>query len=139
MDPSPLASLTTDTPTVRVAIVCGAPETTDLANSLEALLAEAKGFTFSRYEYHASGGLKRYRGCSRDPDIVAATLGAFHGTETELFLAALQRVFPDRSVLITTTRPDTFDFFRVLEMGASDFLLPPLRRSELLPPVMRPG
>ena len=28
-------------------------------------------------------------------------------------------------------------FFRVLEMGASDFLLPPLRRSELLPRLMR--
>jgi DNA-binding NtrC family response regulator len=35
-------------------------------------------------------------------------------------------------VLVTTTHPDTFDFFRALEMGASDFLLPPLRRSELL-------
>src|SRR5262249_37199288 len=30
-----------------------------------------------------------------------------------------------------------FDFFRVLEMGASDFLLPPLRRSELIPRLMR--
>jgi two-component system, NtrC family, response regulator GlrR len=137
MDPSPLPSLTADTPTVRVAIVCGAPETTDLANSLEALLAEAKGFTFSRYEYHASGGLKRYRGCSHDPDIVAATLGTFHETETELFLATLQSVFPDRSVLITTTRPDSFDFLRALEMGVSDFVLPPLRRSELLPRLMR--
>lgn len=137
MDPAPLPSLTADTPTVRVAIVCGAPETTDLANSLEALLAEAKGFMFSRYEYHASGGLKRYSGCSRDPDIVAATLGTFHGTETELFLAALQRAFPKRPVLVTTTHPDAFDLFQVLEMGAADFLLPPLRRSELLPRLMR--
>ena len=40
-------------------------------------------------------------------------------------------------MLVTTTHPDTFDFFRVLEMGASDFLLPPLRRSELLPRLMR--
>src|SRR5262249_22272852 len=47
-------------------------------------------------------------------------------------LASLQRAFPHRSVLVTTTDPDTFDFVRVLEMGASDFVLPPLRRSELL-------
>ena len=40
-------------------------------------------------------------------------------------------------MLVTTTHPDTFDFFRVLEMGASDFLLPPLRRCELLPRLMR--
>jgi PleD family two-component response regulator len=40
-------------------------------------------------------------------------------------------------VLVTTTHPDTFDFFRVLEVGASDFLLPPLRRCELLPRLMR--
>ena len=54
-----------------------------------------------------------------------------------LFLASIQRAFPHRPVLVTTTHPDTFDFFRVLEMGASDFLLPPLRRSELLPRLMR--
>src|SRR5205814_778107 len=45
--------------------------------------------------------------------------------------------FPHRPVLVTTTNPDTFDFFRVLEMGVSDFLLPPLRRSELLTRLMR--
>ena len=72
-----------------------------------------------------------------NPDVVVATLGAFQATNTELFFASLQRAFPHRSVLVTTTHPDTFDFFRVLEMGASDFLLPPLRRSELLPRLMR--
>ena len=71
------------------------------------------------------------------PDVVLATLGAFQATNTGRFLASLQRAFPQRSVLVTTTHPDTFDFFRVLEMGASDFLLPPLRRSELLPRLMR--
>jgi DNA-binding NtrC family response regulator len=38
---------------------------------------------------------------------------------------------------VTTTHPDAFDVLPVLEMGASDFLLPPLRRSELLPRLMR--
>src|SRR5207249_2664169 len=69
--------------------------------------------------------------------VVVATLGPFQATNTDLFLASLQRAFPHCSVLVTTTHPDTFDFFRVLEMGASDFLLPPLRRPELLPRLMR--
>ena len=42
---------------IRVAIVCE-PETTVLADSLETLLARTKGFTFSRFEYHAESGLK---------------------------------------------------------------------------------
>ena len=53
------------------------------------------------------------------------------------FLRRFSALFQHRPVLVTTTHPDTFDFFRVLEMGASDFLLPPLRRSELLPRLMR--
>jgi len=69
-------------------------------------------------------------------DIVVAALGAFQA-DTALFVASLQRAFPDRAVLVTTTHPDTLDFLRVLEMGASDFLLPPVRGSELLPRLMR--
>jgi two-component system, NtrC family, response regulator GlrR len=53
------------------------------------------------------------------------------------FFASLHGAFPHRPVLVTTTHPDAFDVFPVLEMGASDFLLPPLRRSELLPRLMR--
>ena len=45
---------------IRVAIVCD-PETTVLADSLEALLAEAKGFTFSRFEYRAESASSRTR------------------------------------------------------------------------------
>jgi hypothetical protein len=81
MTPAQLPNLAEASPVIRVAIVRG-PETTVLAESLEALLAKAKG------------------------------------------------AFPHRSVpLVTPTDPDRFDFFRVLEMGASDFLLPPLQRS----------
>jgi two-component system, NtrC family, response regulator GlrR len=123
-------------PVIRLAIVC-APDTNALADSIEELLAEAKGFKFSRLEYHAKSGLKTPPAGFGNPDVVMATLGAFQEAETGLFLASLQRAFPHRSVLVTTTDPDTFDFFRVLEMGASDFLLPPLRRSELLARLMR--
>jgi two-component system, NtrC family, response regulator GlrR len=136
MTPAQLSNLKEASSAIRVAIVCG-PETTVLANSLEALLAEAKRFTFSRFEYHSESGVKPDAAAFGNPDVVVATLGAFQATNTNLFLASLQRAFPHRSVLVTTTHPDTFDFFRALEMGASDFLLPPLRRSELLPRLMR--
>jgi DNA-binding NtrC family response regulator len=122
-------------PVIRVAIV-RAPETKVLADSTEELLAETKGFEFSRLEYHAKSGLKLPGAGFGDPNGVLAALGAFHATKTSLFLASVHRAFPDCSVLVTTTHPDTFDFFRVLEMGATDFLLPPLRRSELLPRLM---
>jgi DNA-binding NtrC family response regulator len=120
----------------RVAIVVFGPETTALADSLETLLGEEKGFRFSRFQYHAETGLNPAAAGFANPDVVVATLGAFQAN-TELFLASLRRAFPDRSLLVTTTRPDTFDFFRLLEMGASDFLVPPLRRCELLPRLMR--
>jgi two-component system, NtrC family, response regulator GlrR len=121
---------------IRVAIVCE-PQTTMLAHSLEALLAEAKGFISSRIECHSECGVHSHAATCGNPDVVVATLGVFDATKTGLFLASLRRAFPHQSVLVTTTVPDTFDFFRVLEMGASDFLLPPLRRSELLPRLMR--
>jgi two-component system response regulator GlrR len=121
---------------IQVAIVC-APGTDVLADSVEELLVEAKDFRFSRIACHSEFSIKpNVAGCS-DPDVVVATLGCFHATNTGLFLASLERAFPQRSVLVTTTHPETFDFFRVLEIGASDFLLPPLRRSELLPRLMR--
>src|SRR6266481_2185032 len=136
MDPAQLPNLKEASPAIRVAIVRG-PGTTVLADSLEALLAEAKGFTFSRFEYCAESGLKPHAAGFGNPDVVVAALDSFDATKLELFLASLERAFPHRPVLVTTTHPDAFDVFPVLEMGASDFLLPPLRRSELLPRLMR--
>jgi hypothetical protein len=124
------------TPLIRVAIVRG-PGTTVLADSLEALLAEAKGLTFSRFEYRAESGLKSPAAGVGDPDVVVATLDSFQATKLEVFFSSLERAFPHRSLVVTTTHPDAFDVFPLLEMGASDFLLPPLRSSELLPRLMR--
>ena len=121
-----LRNLTETSPVIRVAIVCG-PRTNVLGDSIEELLAEAKGFTFSRFEYHSKSGVKPDPAGIGVPDVVVATLGAFQATDTGLFLASLQRAFSHRSVLVTTTDPNTFDFFRVLEMGASDFAGSPLR------------
>jgi two-component system, NtrC family, response regulator GlrR len=121
---------------IRVAIVSG-PETTVLADSLEALLSEAKGFTFSRFEYHSESGVKPDAAGFGNPDVVVATLGASQVRNTDVFLLSLQRAFPHRPALVTTAEPNRFDFFQLLEMGATDFFLPPLRLSELLPRLMR--
>ncbi len=131
MIPAESQNLAESNPRIRVAIVCG-PATNILADSIEGLLGEAEGFTCSRIECHSECDVHSDVGRCANSDIVVATLGAFDAATTGLFLASLRRSFPDRSLLVTTTDPDTFDFFRLLEMGASDFLLPPLRRSELI-------
>src|SRR5947207_947026 len=121
---------------IRVAIVCE-PDTAFLADLLEALLEEAKGFTFSRFEYGAESDLKPKPAGLANPDVVVATLDTFQATKVEPFLAPLQRAFPRRPVLVTTAHPDAFDVFPLLEMGAADFLVPPLRRSDVLPRLKR--
>ena len=121
---------------IRVAVVCG-PGGEALADSLEDLLSKEEAFTSSRFQYHVESGVKPHKAGFGNPDVTVATLGVFEAKNAGPFLGSIQRAFPHRPVLVTTTHPDAFDFFRVLEMGASDFLLPPLRRSELLPRLMR--
>jgi DNA-binding NtrC family response regulator len=133
IQPPSLADLS---PEIRVAIVCG-PGEDALADSLEDLLGDEKPFTCSRFEYRLESGIQQHKAGFGNPDVAVATLGAFEATNTCLFLGSIQRAFPQRPVLVTTTHPDTFDFFQALEMGASDFLLPPLRRSEVLPRLKR--
>jgi two-component system response regulator GlrR len=136
MTPVHLPSLTEASPAIRVAIICE-PGTNVLADSLEALLAGAKEFTFSRFDYDAESAFKPDAAGFGAPDVVVAALDSFETTKLELLFASLERTFPHRPLLVTTANPDAFDVFPVLEMGASDFLLPPLRRSELLPRLMR--
>jgi two-component system response regulator GlrR len=132
-----LPNLTEGSPEIRVAIVCE-PETNILADAIQTLLAQAKEFTSFRFEYHSGCSLKPDAAAAfGNPDVVLAVLGAFQITSTNVFVTSLLHLFPHRSVLVTTTHPETFDFFRVLQLGASDFLLPPLRRSELLARLMR--
>jgi DNA-binding NtrC family response regulator len=130
MIPSEFRNLTEASRVIRVAIVCG-PETNFLAESIERSLAVAKGFIFSRIDCRSEFGVKPGAARLSNPDVVVGTLGAFQAN-TERFVASLRRAFSDSPILVTTTHPDTFDFLRVLEMGASDFLLPPVRRSELV-------
>src|SRR5436190_24268300 len=63
---------------IQVAIVC-APGTEVLADSIEELLTEAKGFRFSRIACHSFSVNPNAAG-SRNPDVMVATLGCFHTT-----------------------------------------------------------
>jgi len=69
MTPAQLSNLKEASPAIRVAIVRG-PETTVLADSLEKLLAEAKGFTLSRFEYRDQSGLKPKAASFGNADVV---------------------------------------------------------------------
>jgi len=128
--------LTEGNSVLRVAIVCE-PETTVLAHSLEALLDRAEGFTFSRFECGGELHLKPRPAEHASPDVVVAALNSFQAIKVQPFLASLQRAFPNRPLLVTTTHPDAFDVFPLLEAGAADFLLPPLRASDVLPRLKR--
>lgn len=121
-------------PAISVMIVC-APGTDALADSLERLLAETEGFTCRRSEYSPESGIKPR--LPDDPDVVLATLCGSPDSNVEFLFASLRRTFPNRPVLVTTTQPDAFDIFGMLERGASDFLLPPVRHSELVTRLMR--
>src|SRR5437763_16615260 len=101
MIPAQLGSLL-----IRVAIVCG-PEEAGLGDSLETLLKEEKAFTFARFEYRSESGIKPHAAGFSDPDVVVGALGAFQETKTDLLVASLRRAFPHRSVVVTTTHPDT--------------------------------
>src|SRR5882762_7740203 len=101
-------------PAIRVAIICE-PETTVPADSLETLLADARGVTTSRFEYRADAGLKPDVARFGDPDVVLATLGSFGATNFEVFFSALQCAFPHRSVVVAMPHTDAFDIFPMLE------------------------
>jgi two-component system response regulator GlrR len=138
-DPHKPRNPTEDRSPIGVAIVC-APGTGATAEAVEALLCEAPRFTCGRYGYESASGIKSRDSDPRasfDPDTVVITFNAMQAGELDTLFAWLGRVFPARSVLVIPTELTTFDVLQILEMGASDFLLPPLRRSELLPRVIR--
>ncbi len=126
-------------PLIRVAVVCAGLTTTE-AESVEALLQQAGGFDVGRFAYDADSGIKpagSAPGPLFDPDVVILTLEASLANPLEFLFAALRRIFPDRPVLAVTDQPDAFNILQMLELGASDFLLSPVRASELLPRLVR--
>lgn len=135
MTVAPLRNPAEASPVIRVAIVCG-PKTNLLADDIQSLLEQEKAFTFARIDCRSEGDVTPESAGFGNADVVIATLASFQ-PDTECFVQSLRRAFPNCAIVVTTTDPDTFDFLRVLEMGASDFLLPPVRGSELIPRLMR--
>lgn len=112
-----------------VTLLCR-PETRALADSIEGLLAETTEFHCTRFEYYPERGIKS-RG-SGNADVVILAVGAFPVSELEPLFASLNQIFPRRPVLVIAAQPEGLDIFKMLEMGASDFLLAPVRRVELV-------
>ena len=129
VDPLLPLALAEEISTIAVAIVCR-PETSLLADSIEEILAGETGFTWARFEYDPARGI-RWHG-SGDPDVVILAVGASPPGEMELFFASLNHAFPRRPVVVIATQPDGLNIFKMLELGASDFLLAPVRRLELV-------
>ena len=123
---------------IKVAIVCEV-ETAPLAGSLETLLAGEKNFRSVRFEYEGGIrlGARQAASPAAAPDVVVLILGSAKANKLEFILETLRRAFPNRPVLLAPVQPEAFDIFQALQMGASDFLLPPFRRMEVLPRLMR--
>jgi two-component system, NtrC family, response regulator GlrR len=119
---------------IAVAIVCG-PRINALADSIEEMLERETGFTCARVAYGAERGIKSRGSCN--PDVVILAIGAAPVSELEVLFASLTQAFPRRPVVVIAAQPDGLDIFKMLELGASDFLLAPVRRLELVARLMR--
>jgi DNA-binding NtrC family response regulator len=119
---------------IRVAIVC-APGTSAEGEAVAALLSDARAFTCWRFDYQFGSGLacrESQPHAPFEPDVVIVAFNTIGAGVMETLFARLRRTFPARSVLVIPTEPETFEVLGILEKGASDFLLPPVRRSELV-------
>jgi len=113
----------------KIAIV-SEPAAAALADALEALLKETNEFRCARFSYHSESGLTP-ADCGTS-DVVVVAAGSSELENARRLFASLHETFPNRPVLFTATHPETIDIIKVLEMGASDFLFPPVRRAELM-------
>ncbi len=124
---------------IKVAIVC-VLRTNTLTEEVGALLRGAPELVCQHFSYHSDSRMISRRLRSRahsDPDVVIVILNASQAGEPHIFFERLRNEFRSRPLLIIPEEPHTFDVFEALEAGASDFLFPPLRLSELLPRVIR--
>jgi len=123
-----------ETSAIEVAIV-GEPGTEAMAGSLEELLQGTNEFTCARFEYRPEIGLKPQQ--IGNADVVVVVLGSSPQEHWRVLFPSIQKAFRRRPVVVTTTHPEAFDVLRALDVGAADFLLPPLRRSELVMRLVR--
>ncbi len=123
---------------VELAVVHG-PETIAIADAIAILIAGTAGFSCRRFGYQADA----IKPCSASDetwdgvDVVVATLSSSQAKDFRSVFASLAQAFPARAIVVVPAEPDALDLFEMLEIGASDFLLPPLRASELVPRLRR--
>ena len=123
-----------ETSAIAVAIV-GEPGTEAMAGSLEELLQGTNEFTCARFEYRPEIGLKP-RG-NNNADVVVLILGSSPLESWQVLFPSIRKAFPGRPMVVTTAHPEALNILPALELGAADFLLPPLRRSELVARLVR--
>jgi DNA-binding NtrC family response regulator len=123
-----------ETSAIAVAIV-GEPGTEAMAGSLEELLQGTNEFTCARFEYRPEIGLKP-RGTS-NADVVLVILGSSPLESWQVLFPSIRKAFSGRPMVVTTAHPEALNILPALELGAADFLLPPLRRSELVARLVR--
>jgi DNA-binding NtrC family response regulator len=119
---------------IEVAIV-GEPGTDAMAGSLEELLQGGNQFTCARFEYRPEIGLRPRQ--TGNADVVVVILGSSPQEHWQVLFPAIRKAFGRRPVVVTTTHPEALNVLPALELGAADFLLPPLRRSELVARLVR--
>jgi two-component system response regulator GlrR len=122
----------------RVALVC--EETNPVAESVEALLAQTSEFVCERCQYRPGAAIRPHREARVarfDPQIVVVTLDACGTVALDSLFSSLRHTFAGSSVLAIPVHPEVFDVVQALKLGASDFLLPPVRRRELIPRLLR--
>ncbi len=136
-DPVDEEAWMTSAPT-RVALVSEGDN--EVAASIANLLEETPAFVCRRCQYRRGAALKsgpETRLASFNPNVVVVTLDpAEAGALSDLF-TTLRGTFAGRAVLAIPVEPESFDAVEALKLGASDFLLPPLRRCELIPRLLR--
>lgn len=130
--------ISAENPPIRAALVSEGSDA--VTESVEALLAESPACFCERRRYQPGSAIesrRAVRGEVFDPNVVVVTLGPLQTTALDAIFASLRSAFSGLSVLAIPVQPESFDVMRALERGAADFLLPPLRRCELIPRLLR--
>lgn len=122
----------------RVALVCEGSN--PVAESVETLLAEPSEFICERCHYQPGRAIKPLRQTRAgffDPKVVIVTLASPETNALDELFASVRAAFAGRPLVVIPVQPEGFDMVETLKLGASDFLLPPLRRAELVPRLLR--
>jgi DNA-binding NtrC family response regulator len=131
----------THTTDVRIhAAIVYEPGSASIAREVSAVLANTKGFSCAGYPYPAAPAGKRHLSDGTvpiDPHLVIAAIDDRTDNALRRLFGWIAENFPERPIIAVPTAPDAEYIYRALEAGAADFILPPLRASDLIPRLRR--